>query len=204
LPAPPADPFRCFVWETLSARTTPARRDAAYQALLRMRALTPDAIARAPYARLTAAVTLAETYHEQRLHALLAGAELFRRHPSLTDELRDSLPAARRAVARLPRVSEADRHRLLLFGGNHCVMPVDRDTARLCVRLGFDVPETEPRRLAGQIRRLVEAVLPHDADTFRRTALYLRHHAGQTCTELPHCQVCPVADVCPSSRGRER
>ena len=39
-----ADPFTLFVWEVLSAHSTPRKRDAALGALKRMRALTPDAM----------------------------------------------------------------------------------------------------------------------------------------------------------------
>jgi hypothetical protein len=35
LPAPPADPFTLFVWEVLSAHSTPRKRDAALGALKR-------------------------------------------------------------------------------------------------------------------------------------------------------------------------
>jgi hypothetical protein len=45
LPSPPSDPFALYVWEVLSVGTTPARRDAAFNALRRVPALTPDAVA---------------------------------------------------------------------------------------------------------------------------------------------------------------
>ena len=70
LPAPPRDPFTLFVWEVLSVHTTPRKRDAAFAALKRIRALTPDAMWRAPQKKLEAAVALAGPYTEQRLHAL--------------------------------------------------------------------------------------------------------------------------------------
>jgi endonuclease III len=131
LPMPPRAAFRFYVWETLSVQTTPARRDAAYGALRRLAALTPDSMWRAPRGKLEAAVALAGVYHEQRLSALRAGVDLFRRHPRLGDEVRGPLPRARRALARLPRLGEGSVHRVLLFSGDHCVLPVDLDVARL-------------------------------------------------------------------------
>jgi endonuclease III len=145
LPTPPRDAFRFYVWEVLSVQTTPARRDAAYAALRRLPALTPDSMWRAPRGKLEAAVALAGVYHEQRLSALRGGVALFRRHPRLGDEVRGPLFRARRALADLPRLGEGSVARVLLFSGDHCVLPVDRDVARLARRLGIEVCATGAR-----------------------------------------------------------
>lgn len=204
LPAPPSDPFRYYVWEVLSAHTTPGRRDAAYAALLRIPALTPDAMFRAARGRLTAALVHAGPYQEQRLHALLLGVAQFRRQPAFAATVRGTLWRARRLLAKLPRLGEGGVHRMLLFGGQHCVMPVDRDVARLALRLagrdGWD--RQKPPRLR-PLRRMLEAGLPAEERAFRHAALYLRHHAVQTCADDPHCSVCPVGDRCPSRRAIE-
>lgn len=205
LPAPPSDPFRYYVWEVLSAHTTPGRRDAAYAALLRIPALTPDAMVRAPRGRLTAALAYAGPYQEQRLHALLLGVEQFRRQPAFPAIVRGPLQAARRALGRLPRLGDGGLHRMLLFGGQHCVMPVDRDVARLALRLAGE----EPARGAGAtrlrpVRQRLESGLPREESLFRRAALYLRHHAVQTCVDDPHCAVCPLDEVCGARRGGTR
>src|SRR5439155_9778534 len=97
LPAPPADPFMLFVWEVLSAHSSPRKRDAALAALKRARALTPDAMWRAPQKVLAESVTLAGPYAEQRLRALRTGVEVFRRSRDLPEVIRGPLPAARRA-----------------------------------------------------------------------------------------------------------
>src|SRR5205807_8130159 len=70
LPRPPRDPFTLFVWEVLSAHSTPRKRDAALGALKLNRLLTPDAMWRAPQKKLEASVALAGPYREQRLGAL--------------------------------------------------------------------------------------------------------------------------------------
>lgn len=205
LPAPPSDPFRYYVWEVLSAHTTPGRRDAAYAALLRIPALTPDAMFRAARGRLTAALAHAGPYQEQRLHALLLGVEQFRRQPAFAAIVRGALPRARRWLAKLPRLGEGGVHRMLLFGGQHCVLPVDRDVARLVLRLAGagEAERQKPPRLR-PLRRMLEAGLPRDESAFRRAALYLRHHAVQTCADDPHCSVCPLGETCPSRRHSPR
>ena len=77
--------------------TTPARRDAAFGALKRIRVLTPDAMWRAPQKNLADAVALAGPYQEQRLRTLRNGVALFRRSPTLPAviEARSSPPAVR-------------------------------------------------------------------------------------------------------------
>src|SRR6266849_1816227 len=83
LPSPPGDPFTLFVWEVLSVHSIPRKRDAALGALKRIRALTPDAMWRVPQKKLEESVALAGPYVENRLRALRAGVDLFRRAPRL-------------------------------------------------------------------------------------------------------------------------
>ena len=202
LPTPPTDPFRVYVWEALSTQTAPGRRDAAYAALQRIPALTPDALVRASRATLTSAVAHAGSYAEQRIQALMAAADRFRRTPGLAGAIRGSIRTARRAAATLPRAGEGSVHRLLLFGGQHCVLPLDRDVLRVGRRLGFGSTPTGPGT-PRRVRRAMEDGLPAFHETFARAAVYLRHHALHTCTDEPHCGVCPVAGRCPwrTTRG---
>jgi len=97
LPRPPRDPFTLFVWEVLSVHSTPRKRDAALAALKRIRALTPDAMWRAPQKKLEESVRLAGPYLEQRVNALRTGVEIFRR--ALLEARSDSLEPVRILVA---------------------------------------------------------------------------------------------------------
>ena len=72
LATPPADLFAFFVWEMVSARALPARRDIAWQALKRLPALTPDAMFRASKDDLKTAIDGLGGF-EERLEALRAG-----------------------------------------------------------------------------------------------------------------------------------
>jgi endonuclease III len=197
LPTPPDDPFRCHVWEVLATQTTPGRRDAALAALQRLRALTPDAMWRVPRQPLEAAVRLAGAHVEQRMSALGLAVEQFRREPRLSEAIRGPLRQARRAAAGWSAAGAGSVHRLLLFAGGHCVQPVDPDVVRLWRRLTGVTPGValHPR----QARREIEAALPREIGPFRRAAVYLRHHATQTCTPVPHCSVCPLRMRCPGA-----
>jgi endonuclease III len=203
LPTPPHDPFALFVWEVLSAQAPTGRRDAAFAALKRARALTPDALWRTPPATLEAAVALAGAYREQRLQALSAAASLFRRRPRLSLAIAGPLPAARRALALLPQLGDAAAHRMLLYTGHRCVLPVDGRVHRVACRLGYAAAPFGARGAAARTRRALSCELPRDPERIRRAAIYLTHHAGATCTESePHCAVCPLLAECPEGTRR--
>jgi endonuclease III len=203
LPSPPQDPFMVFVWEVLSAQgTIGQRRDAAMAALRRLPALTPDSVARAPKGKLEAAILLTGSYVEQRLRALLAGADAFRRNPELPRLIRGRLVVARRAIAPLPLPGDGGIRRMLLFAGDHLVLPVDSRMARVGARLALSGSSTDVRKTARRIRRAARGLAPHP-DAYRRTYLYLSHHGAATCTEGdPHCTVCPLLGECSFGMAR--
>jgi endonuclease III len=197
LPSPPRDPFGFFVWEVLSVRSTPRKRDAAYAALKRLRALTPDALWRAPQRKLEESVALAGPYRDQRLDALKAGADRFRRSPRLSDEIRGPLPAARRALKRLPQLGRGGARRMLLFAADHPVMPVDAAVDRVARRLGYGESTGLSAAPSGSVRKALLSELGADVPALRRALLYLSIHAASTCTENdPHCAVCPLRHDC--------
>src|SRR5262249_58506579 len=113
--APPSDPVAPLVREGLCAHATPRKRDAALAALKRARALTPDAMWRAPQKKLEDSVALAGPYLEQRVKALRTGVDIFRRTPNLPAVIRGPLAEARRALKGLPQMGEGGAYRMLLF-----------------------------------------------------------------------------------------
>jgi endonuclease-3 len=203
LPAPPRDPFMLFVWEVLSAHSTPQKRDAALAALRRNRALTPDAMWRSPQKKLHDSVSLAGPYTDQRLQALRTGVEVFRRSPDLPALIRGPLVRARRVLKPLPQLGETGAHRMLLFAADHGVLPVDARVSRVARRLGYGEPHHNFRREARSIQAALTRELPSSIETCRRTFLYVSHHGAATCTEAdPHCTVCPLLKDCPEGRKR--
>jgi len=203
LPAPPRDPFALFVWEVLSVHSTPRKRNAAMAALRRHRALTPDAMRRAPQKTLEDSVMLAGPYLQQRLQVLRVGVDHFRRSPDLAKTLRGPLPEARRALKGLPQMGEGGAYRMLLFAADRPVLPVDARVARVARRLGFGEPHATFTKVARSVRDQLSRELPETADAYRRAFIYLAHHGAATCTEAnPHCLVCPIREVCPEGTGR--
>jgi endonuclease III len=205
LPAPPRDPFTLFVWEVLAAHSSPQKRDAALAALRRHRALTPDAMWRAPQKKLQESVSLAGPYTDQRLRALRTGVEVFRRSPNLPAVIRGPLVAARRAIKPLPQLGETGAHRMLLFAADQCVLPVDARVSRVARRLGYGEPHDNVRRLARSVQEGLSRELPASVDSYRRTFVYVSQHGAATCTEAdPHCAVCPLLGDCPEGQNRTR
>jgi endonuclease-3 len=204
LPPPPQDPFTLFVWEVMSAHSTPRKRDAALAALKRMRAMTPDAMWRAPQKKLEASVKLAGPYAENRLQALRTGVDVFRRSPRLPAIIRGPLLAARRALKPLPQLGEAGAHRVLLFAADHAVLPADARVTRVGKRLGYGEPHSDFRKESRSVQDALTRELPlSSVDAFRRAFLYLSHHGGATCTEAdPHCPICPLLQDCPEGKRR--
>lgn len=203
LPTPPTDPFTLFVWEVLSARSTPRKRDAAFGALKRARALTPDAMSRVAQKKLEEAVALAGPYLEQRLRALRTGVDVFRRSPDLPAVIRGPLPAARRALQGLPQMGDGGAYRMLLFAADHQMLPVDAGVSRVARRLGYGEGQAGLARTARAIRSAVTPELPASFDAYRRAFVYLNHHAAATCTDAdPHCHICPLLADCPEGQRR--
>lgn len=205
LPSPPRDPFIVFVWEVLSIQSTPRKRDAALAALKRIRALTPDAMARTAPAKVEAAVKLAGSYFEQRMRALRAGVDVFRRSPRLARTIAGPLPAARRALDMLPRLGEGSTYRMLLFAAGQLVLPVDSRVTRVALRLGYGRASADFRSSSRSVQRAVANELPRTVDAYKTAYLFLSHHGAATCTDTdPHCAVCPVLIDCPWGRARSQ
>jgi endonuclease-3 len=203
LPKPPRDPFRLFVWEVLSAHSTPRKRDAALTALKRIPALTPDSMWRAPQKKLEESVKLAGPYSENRLQALRTGVDVFRRTPKLPAIIRGALLTARRALKPLPQLGESGAHRMLLFAADHAVMPADARVTRVGRRLGYGEAHTEFRKQSRSVQDALARELPSSVESYRRAFLYLSHHGAATCTEAdPHCMVCPLLEGCPEGQIR--
>ncbi len=229
LPSPPSHPFAAYIWEVLTIGTTPARRDAAFSALKRIPALTPDAVARLPQAKLEAAAAHAGAMKDERVRALRAGADVFRRTPGLVDELGANLRRALKAARAIPHLGRASTLRLVLHSGVAPVLPLDQHAFRVARRLGYgwradlkvgpyenqsagdetladaaaDLQVGPTTRLLRLTRQQLVAEAGRDPETLRRLSQYLTHHGLATCTEVaPHCTVCPLAPDCEWLRGQ--
>jgi endonuclease III len=205
LPAPPQDAFGLYVWKVLAFQATPRRRDSAFTALRKIPAMTPDSLARAPRGKIEAAVARAGSLRDERLRALTAGASVFRRNPDLASTLRRPLAESRAALEALPHLRAADGEWMLLFAGDHPILPSDPRALRVLSRLDARAPSGAPAPDSSldQVCADVARELDHDPARLRGAITYLAHHALATCTDrAPHCGVCPIVDRCVEGRAR--
>jgi len=203
LPEPPSDLFTLFVWETLSWHATPKKRDAALVALERLRVLTPTAMGRAPHAKLDAAVAAAGPYAEQRLKALRRVVDAFRERPDFPSAIRAPVPAALKSLKGLTQMGgDSGAYRVLLFAGDHPVLPVSASVDRTARRLGYGVPGRDFKQTAKNVREAVASELPPTSDAYRQAYVYLAHHGLTVCKQAdPECPSCPLKRDCPGRKA---
>jgi endonuclease III len=133
------------------------------------------------------------------MKSLRAGTEVFRRSPDLPARIRGPVVGALNALKALPQMGgDSGAYRMLLFGADHPVLPVDARLSRTARRLGYGKERSDFRQTARSIRLDLSAELPHELEPYRLAYLYLSHHGGSTCTHAdPHCAVCPLLSDCP-------
>ncbi len=131
------------------------------------------------------------------------GVALFRGAPTLPAVIRGPLPKARRALKRLPQMGDAGAHCMLLFAGDHPVLPVSASVHRLGLRLGYGQRDAQFRKSARSVQQALARELPVETEVFRRAFFYLSYHGTATCIEPDsHCTVCPLLPDCPEGTSR--
>ena len=220
LPQPPSDVFQFFLWEILSADALPARRDLAWQALRRIPALTPDAMARTPQKELLEVMRHIGPQPDERIERIRATTGEIKRQRDRfdPDNLRtNGLAYAARAFRRLAHLPRDVTDRALLYVGGYPVLPLDDGASRVIARIegtaiapsqgaeGFTLKRAQYagklRNQRRRARKLLASALPRDVDVDRDAVLYLRHHAQNTCLAVaPHCKVCPLLPGCEFGR----
>jgi endonuclease III len=200
---PPSDAFELFVWEALSWHATPAKRDAAFAALTRARALTPDAMAKAPRAKLDPIVASAGPYSAQRLQALRRGVDLFKERPELRATIKGPIKDALKSLKGLRQMGgDSGAYRMLLFAGDHPVLPVNASVERTARRLGYGSSGKDFKQAAKSVRDAVAPELAPITKAYRTAYVYLAHHGVTICKQAdPDCPVCPLRRDCPGRKA---
>jgi endonuclease III len=204
LPEPPSDAFVLFVWEALSWHSTPEKRDAALRALARMRALTPEAMRRAPRAKLDAIIAAAGPYTLQRVQALRRVVETFNERPDLPGVLKGPMPIALKLLKGLTQMGgDSGAYRMLLFAGDHPVLPVNAGVERTARRLGYGQSGARDfKQSAKNVRDAIARELTATSAAHRTAYVYLAHHGVTICKQAdPECPTCPVKAECPGRKA---
>jgi len=204
LPEPPSDPFELLVWEALSWHSTTTKRDAAFAALRKQRLLTPTAMARAPRAKLDPIVASAGPYVAQRLQALRKIVDAFNDRPDLPALINGPMPVALKSLKGLTQMGgDSGAYRMLLFAGDHAVLPVNAGVERTARRLGYgESGARDFKQSAKNVRDAVARELPATSAAYRAAYVYLAHHGVTICKQAdPECPTCPLKKECPGRKA---
>jgi endonuclease-3 len=187
------DPLECLVATILSAQCTDERVNQVTAALFR-KYRTPGDYLRVPEGELAADIK-PTGFFNQKTRAIRGAArkivEDFGGHvPEAMSEL-IMLPGVARKTANIVQGnSYPERHRKDRDAG----IAVDTHVRRVAQRLGF-TRETDPDKIERDLTSLIAR-----RDWFRFTYVLI-DHGRQVCrAPTPRCEVCPVSDLCPSSR----
>jgi endonuclease III len=199
LPEPPSNPFELLVWEALSWHATTTKRDAAFVALRKLCVLTPTAMAQAPRGKLDPIVASAGPYIAQRLQALRKVVDAFRDRPDLPARIKSPMPVALTSLRGLTQMGgDSGAYRMLLFAGDHAVLPVNAGVERTARRLGYGEGGRDFKQSAKSVREAIARELPSTSTAYRTAYVYLAHHGTTICKQAdPDCPICPLKKDCP-------
>jgi endonuclease-3 len=189
----PGDPLHGLIATVLSQHTSDVNSDRAFGSLL-TRFGDLENVRVAPIEEIEAAIRSGGLGRVKaaRIKRILEQIKQTRGQLTL-DFLRDlELGEARRHLTQLDGVGPKTAACVLLFDCGLPAIPVDTHVHRVSRRLGL----VGPRATAERAHEELEAIVPPtEAYTFH---VNLIRHGRQTCKALrPHCQACPVADLCP-------
>lgn len=184
-----ANAFQLLVATILSAQATDAKVNELTPELFR-RFPSPEALASADVGEVEALIRPINYYRTKARHLVALARALVERYSGRVPERMEdltSLPGVGRKTANVVR-SEA-------FGATDGIV-VDTHVRRVAQRLGLTVHD-DPDRIE---QDLLASVPPEERRAF---ALRLIQHGRTVCTaRAPRCDVCGLADLCPSARTR--
>ncbi|MFZ0638078.1 MAG: hypothetical protein WAN33_03985 [Candidatus Acidiferrales bacterium] len=187
---PAKTPFEVIVGAILTQNTSWLNVERAITNLRRAHLLTPRALERVPFARLSSLIR-SSGYFRQKAKKLKAfvrflradySGSLARMFATPTAELREKLLAVHGIG---PETADS----ILLYAGHKDVFVVDAYTKRIFSRHGF-VPEDVPYE---ELRALIEAALPRDVSRYNEFHALLVQVGKNWCRPRePRCAECPL------------
>ncbi len=201
----PRDAWAAVLWENVVGPTDEPRRDLALAALDRATGLAADRIATAPDATLLPICGNAR-HAPERLAALraCAGAFVTVGDPRHLVEAEHATAVA--LLGAFPGIDGIVAERILLFAGRSNRVALDAHGLRAVVRIGYGDEAGDE----AQLRRTAECAVADElldlAEVRIDAVTRLRQHAVTLCTRRPHCDACPIANLCEANRldGKNR
>ncbi len=184
------NPFQLLVATILSAQCTDERVNQVTP-LLFAEYPTPELLAQADPSHLEEIIKSTGFYRAKAAN-LIAMAE------AITNKFKGKVPKQMDDLVTLPGVGRKTANVILSVEYDLPGLPVDTHVQRLTARLGLTT-ETTPEKIEMDISPLLK---PKELGVF---SLRLILHGRKVCkARKPLCEICSMADICPSSSGLSR
>lgn len=188
------DPFETLVVTIISQNTADRNTVKAHQNLLKVSAITPQALAEAPIGKIEDAIRPAGLYRAKAQTIKQAAKTVVENYGgTLQPVLSLPIDKARNALMQIRGVGPKTADVVLLFSANQSTIPVDTHVNRVSKRLGF-VPATGDYEVARKNLQLL-----FDPKDYLAVHLLLIAHGRKTCkARNPCCGTCVVNMYCPT------
>jgi len=191
---PGATPFEVIVGAILTQRVAWSNVEQAIAALKEGGLLEPEALRRAPLARVACLIRPSVYYNDKarKLRSFLNF--LHKRHGGSLDCLLSlSAECLREELLSVQGIGEETADAIVLYAAGKPSFVVDAYTRRVLSRLGL----AEEKARYGLLRALFMESLPRDPRLYNEYhALFVRHGKERCRPRRPACSGCPLADLC--------
>jgi endonuclease-3 related protein len=185
--------FEIMVGAVLTQNTAWTNVDKAIANLKAARALSPDAIARAPHRRL-AAWLKPSGYFNIKAKRLRAFCQWLIRNGGTRRMARLPTETLRAELLHVHGIGPETADDILLYAFHRPVFVIDAYTRRIFQRLGLIQGDEDYEIL----RRLFEKSLATDAPLFNEYHALIVAHAKDVCRKRPACGACKLGSLCPA------
>lgn len=195
---PAADPYDLVVRVQCGYPASEVACDRGLAALASTVGTSPEALLRAPKAKLVAAMRAGGIVPELRAARLKEIAKAaVKLGGDLGPMLREPLAAARRALKSLPTIGDPGADRILLLTRTAPIAAVPSNATQVPLRLGFGREASGYAAGYRSAQAALDAALPATFEARIRAHALLKRHGEQVCERSrPACDRCPVTSDC--------
>jgi endonuclease-3 len=188
------DPFETLVTTILSQNTADTNTARAFESLSKQFEIIPEALAKAPQAKIEAAIRTAGLFKSKAKTIREASSLILEKYGgSLAPILALPLEEARKALMQVSGVGPKTADVVLLFSAGQPTLPVDTHVNRVTKRLGFAPEKADYEAVRASLQALFD---PAD---YLDVHLLIIAHGRKTCkAQRPLCSKCLVCKYCPS------
>ena len=191
--------FEIMVGAVLTQNTAWSNVEKAIAQLKRARALSPEAIARAPHARL-ARWLRPSGYFNIKARRLKSMCRWLIAQGGVRRLARRETPELRHALLAVHGIGPETADDILLYAFHRPVFVIDAYTRRLFARLGLVQGDEGYETL----RHLFESALVPSAPLYNAYHALIVRHGKDVCRKPPRCSSCCLAGGCPSRMAGRR